>query len=630
MKETKKEKNMIVILNIEDRDILKTKKYKSIESLESLSAQLREFLLESVSNTGGHLSSNLGIVELTVALHKVFDSPQDKLIWDVGHQSYIHKILTGRAKDFETLRQFKGLSGFPKRSESEHDVWESGHSSTSLSAALGFAIARDAKKEKGDIIAVIGDASIANGMAFEALNNIGHSSNKVIIILNDNDMSINKNVGALNKSLNRLLINKGMLHTSKQRKSQRKSLYRKMRSSIKHLLLPDNIFDELGISYFGLVDGHDYKSLLQTFKYAKKSPDSVIIHIKTKKGKGYKYAETDKFGFWHGVPKFDLETGQFIDNSKGEKIISWSEFVSNEVLKHAKKDPSIYAITPAMVGGTKLNKFQKELPDRIIDVGIAEEHAATLAAGMALNGMKPYLTYYSTFSQRAYDQIQHDIARQNANVFIGLDRAGIVGADGETHQGIYDIPMLRHIPNITIMMPKDFLEAKAMIESNFDTCGCKVLRYPRGGAMLPSKLKVSAILKRSIKNQEWEILTSGDEINVISFGPNVIALNKALKDANISANVINARFIKPLDTKMLMKILTNKKRTIIHEEGAKIGGFASSILEFCNENKIDSSGIEIFALPDKFIQHGKKDDIMCQYDLETTDIIDFIESLIYE
>ncbi len=623
------------ISSIESPDFLKTEKYNKIANLNKLSKNIRTFLLDTVSKTGGHLASNLGVVELTIALHKVFNSPTDKLIWDVGHQTYIHKILTGRADKFHTLRQHNGMSGFLKRSESPHDVWEAGHSSTSLSAAMGFALARDFNKQKSHIVAVIGDASISNGLSFEALNHIGHDNHKVIIILNDNDMSINENVGAFSKSLNKLRRSKSFINAKQVTKGVvgrgPKSLYKvvaKAKSGLKHFLVPYNIFDELGISYFGPIDGHDFKDLIATLEYAKKSKGSVVVHVKTTKGKGYEFAENDKTGKWHGIGGFDLKTGEPCNKKETNlNLISWSEHISNTVLKHAKNDEKIFAITPAMLGGSKLEKFKEELPDHIIDVGIAEEHAATLAGAMALDGLKPYLTFYSTFLQRAYDQIQHDIARQNANVLIGIDRAGIVGADGETHQGLYDIQLLRHIPNMTIMMPRNSLEAEAMIETSFALDGTKAIRFPRGETTLIKKDDNYKKLLSEIKLMKWELLSNSREVNIISFGPSVNEIYEATQKANIKANIINARFIKPLDNTLLDEIFTNELPTIIYEEGIKLGGFASSILEYCNEKKYSTSNLHIFALPDEFIQQGTKNQIFKDYKMDIDSLISFIKDI---
>ncbi len=635
------EKSIKRILEIEGPEFLKNDEYDDFEKLYKLSDDIRTFLLDSVSKTGGHLSANLGVVELTIALHKVFSSPKDKIIWDVGHQAYIHKILTGRAKKFDTLRKHNGISGFIKKSESVHDVWEAGHSSTSLSAAMGFALARDFKKEDNHVIAVIGDASISNGLSFEALNHIGHDSHKVITILNDNNMAINENVGAFNKSLNKLRRSRsfmGAKHLTKGVvKRGPKTLYRvaaKTKSGVKHILVPYNIFDELGISYYGPIDGHDYKALLATLEYAKKSDRSVVVHVKTTKGKGYKFAENDRTGKWHGVSGFDLDTGKPFKKNNRElndaKWVSWSELISNTVLEHAKEDERIVAVTPAMLGGSKLNKFQEELPKQVIDVGIAEEHAATLTCAMALEGMKPYLTFYSTFLQRAYDQIQHDIARQNANVLIGIDRAGIVGADGETHQGLYDIPLLRHIPNISIMMPKDALEAKAMIDYAFAKKGPKALRFPRGEIAMPNTIDENEYncIFEDILNEKWGVVNNGSQINVISFGPNVAELAEALASEKVSANVINARFIKPLDAKMLNNILSNNLPTVIFEEGIKLCGFGASILEFCNENNISNRNIHILALPDKFIQQGTKEQVLEDFDMDMKSLVGKVKEII--
>lgn len=604
--------------------------------LKKLSQEIRKFLIETISVTGGHIGPNLGVVELTIALHKVFESPKDKIIWDVGHQSYIHKILTGRANQFSTLRKYKGLSGFPKMSESKHDVWETGHSSTSLSAAMGMAIARDLKGEKYHIIPVIGDGALTGGMALEALNHIGDSQKNIIVILNDNEMSIAPNVGALNNVLAKLrtagkyqwvkdeleyLLKKipavgGKLAVTAER----------IKDSLKYLLVSGVFFEELGFTYLGPVDGHDYDDLIENLQYAKKVEGPVLLHVITKKGKGYKPAEHDKRGTWHGTGPYKIETGDFIKPVTSAP--SWSGLVSDTVLKLARKDSRIVAITPAMSVGSKLEKFEQEFPDRMIDVGIAEQHATTLAAGLATQKMKPFLAIYSTFLQRAYDQILHDICRQNLNVFIGIDRAGLVGADGETHHGVFDIAYLRSLPNIVIMMPKDENEGQHMVYTaiKYDD-GPIAMRYPRGegyGVPLDKELK-------EIPIGSWEILKEGISATILTFGttiPMAMEAAKKLEKQGISVQVVNARFIKPLDYDMLDQILQSGKPILTIEEAVLQGGFGSAVLEYAHDQGFEHVSIQRMGIPDRFIEHGSVKELLEEIGLTTENVVETITSML--
>ena len=458
-------KNKIDIEKINNPKFLKKLK---IFELEELSKDIRTYIINSVSKTGGHLSSNLGVVDLTIAIHKVFNSPNDKIIFDVSHQCYTHKILTGRGSEFKKLRQLNGLSGFQKREESVYDSYEAGHSSTSLSAALGMALARDKQNKKNNIIAVIGDGSMGNGLAYEALNHIGATKTKLIIILNDNEMSISKNVGGLHNNLDKIRANyrynnakdktKSILNKIPVIGSKINSALKTLKSSVKKLYLKDGfLFEELGINYYGPINGHDYKELIQYLELAKKEREPVLIHVITEKGKGYVYTEQDKIGAWHGVGPFDVESGNFI--KKEDNLITWSEVISNHLINLTRKNKDLMVITPAMAGGSKLLKYKELFPKNFIDVGIAEEHALVLANGMSVQGVIPFVSIYSTFLQRGYDQVLHDIARMNTHVIIGVDRSGIVGEDGETHQGIYDLTFLLPIPNLVIATPKDSIEA---------------------------------------------------------------------------------------------------------------------------------------------------------------------------
>lgn len=587
-------------------------KQMDIPALKQLSAEIRRFLIETLSETGGHIGPNLGVVELTLALHKCFDSPNDKILWDVGHQSYVHKILTGRAGEFGSLRQYHGLSGFPKRDESIHDVWETGHSSTSLSAAMGMAVARDLKGEKSYIVPVIGDGALTGGMAFEALNHIGHEKRDIIVVLNDNEMSIAPNVGALHQVL-------GKLRTAnkyRRAKDELEFLLKKipavggklaataerLKDSLKYLLVSGIFFEELGFTYLGPVDGHHFEALLENIQYAKKTKGPVLLHVITKKGKGYEPAENDTKGAWHGTGQYKIETGDFIKPADAPP--AWSKLVSDTVLSLAKEDARIVAVTPAMTVGSKLERFQQELPERVYDVGIAEQHAATFAAGLATQGMKPFLAIYSTFLQRAYDQVVHDICRQNLNVFIGIDRAGLVGADGETHQGVFDIAFLRSLPNMVLMMPKDENEGRHMVYTALKYDGGPIaMRFPRGnglGVALDEELK-------EIPLGTWEVLKEGNDVCILTFGtmiPMAMEAAKFLQKQGISVKVVNARFIKPLDEAMLEAIFRTGMPVLTVEEAVLAGGFGSAVLEFAGDHGFSDRIIRRIGIPDRFVEHG--------------------------
>lgn len=608
------------------------------EELESLSQEIREFLIGKLSVTGGHIGPNLGVVELTLALHKVFDSPKDKLLWDVGHQSYVHKILTGRACQFETLRQYKGLCGFPKRIESDHDIWETGHSSTSLSAAMGMAIARDLKKEKNFVVPIIGDGALTGGMALEALNHIGHEKKDMIVVLNDNEMSIAPNVGALHTILGRMrtagkynwvkdelevLLKKipavgGKLATTAER----------IKDSLKYLVVSGMFFEELGFTYLGPVDGHSFEELIDNLNYAKKTKGPVLLHVITKKGKGFDPAESDKIGTWHGTGPYKIDTGDLIKDVNAAP--GWSELVSETVRKLARKDERIVAITPAMPVGSKLVGFASEFPDRMIDVGIAEQHATTMAAGLATQGMKPFLAIYSTFLQRAYDQVLHDICRQNLNVFIGIDRAGLVGADGETHQGVFDITFLRPMPNLVIMMPKDENEGQHMVNTAIQyNEGPIAMRYPRGnglGVPMDEQLKTIPI-------GTWEVLREGKDAAILTFGttiPMALAAAEELEKSDIHVKVINARFIKPLDEQMMNELLSHNMPILTIEESVLQGGFGSSILEYAEENGFHNACIERMGIPDEFIEHGSVTKLLKDIHLTTEDTVEKILKMTFK
>ena len=580
------------------------------EQLPELAGEIRTFLVEKLSVTGGHLASNLGVVELTLALHYLYDSPKDKIIFDVGHQGYVHKILTGRKDRFDTLRQKGGLSGFLKRGESEHDVWEAGHSSTSLSAAMGMAIARDLKGERHKVIAVIGDGSLTGGMALEALNHIGHEKRDLTVVLNDNEMSIAPNVGALHNYLGRIRADRHY----RRAKDEIDQLLRKipaigstlartaerLKDSLKYMLVPGMLFEEFGLTYFGPVDGHDIFQLLDTFRQADKVSGPVLIHVVTVKGKGYTPAEQDSHK-WHGITPYKVESGQVL---KPVGPPTYTEVFGKTLIELAERDPRIVAITPAMPGGSGLLEFRDRFPDRMFDVGIAEQHAATLASALAMEGLKPVFAVYSTFLQRAYDQVVHDICRQNLNVVFAIDRAGFVGADGETHQGLFDIAFLRHIPNMVLMMPKDENELRRMMVTaiQYDN-GPIAYRYPRAqGTGVPWDPD-----PRPIPIGTWETELEGRHAAVLAVGPMVhTALQAAdqLKREGISIRVVNARFIKPLDERMLDRLARERLPLLVLEEGALLGGLGSAVLEYFAQTGQHHVRVQLMGVPDRFIEHG--------------------------
>ena len=605
--------------NIKNPSFLKK---MSVFELEELSRNIRNFLIDKISITGGHLSSNLGIVDLTIAIHKVFNAPKDKIIFDVGHQSYTHKILTGRAHEFDKLRQYNGLSGFQKMSESIYDCYEAGHSSTSLSAALGYAIARDLDKKKHNVVAIIGDGSIGNGLAYEALNHIGSLNTKLIVILNDNEMSISKNVGAIHNTLDKIRSNfknekiKKVPYLGKKIKSGTKLI----KESFKKIYMKEGyLFEEFGFTYYGPINGHDYDEMISYLEMAKKSNRPVLLHVITEKGKGYKYAESDIEGIWHGISPFDKETG--IIKSKNDGLISWSEVMSNHLIDIAKTNKDIIAITPAMANGSKLNKFKEIYKDRFIDVGIAEEHALVMANSMAIAGKKPFVSIYSTFLQRGYDQVFHDIARMDSNVVIGIDRAGIVGEDGETHQGLYDIAFLNHIPNMIIAAPKNSSEAKGILEFAFNSKHPFAIRYSKQRIEYNNESIV-------ISDYSWEEIKKGSDAVIITSGDFVnnakIIVNNLKKD-KLNIGIINARFIKPIDTSMLDKIIKTKKPIIVYEEACLIGSLGSMISSYIvNSN----TKIKCFGIKDTFVKQGKYDIIIKKLGLDvdtmTSNIKEFL------
>lgn len=607
------------LYEIKNPKFLKKLKYNE---LKNLCSDIRNFIIESVSKTGGHLSSNLGIVELTVMLHKVFDFSKDKIIFDVSHQSYTHKILTGRASKFDKLRQKDGLSGFTKRSESEYDHYEAGHSSTSLSAALGMCLARDMDKKNYNVVAVIGDGSIGNGLCYEALNQIGETKTKMIIILNDNEMSISKNVGALHNHLDKIRSNYSYNLTKDKTKNfldkipvigtPIKNATINVKKSFKKLYINEGfIFEELGIQYYGPINGHDLKELELYLNLAKKENGPVLIHVITEKGKGYKYASEDKDGDWHGVPPFDIETGEFL--GKSDKV-SYSECVSNTLIKDMRKD--LIVITPAMAGGSKLVKLSKEFPNNFIDTGIAEEHAVLLANGLSIEGKIPFLSIYSTFLQRGYDEVLHDVARMDSHVIFGIDRCGIVGEDGETHQGLFDLTFLLPIPNMIISTPSNIEEVNNLIFTAINSKHPFCIRYSR------NKIDYHEVDNKMIEIGSWKEIKKGKDATIITYGDlvnNAINIHNTLKKDGIEVEVVNALFQKPIDEKYFNKIIKKGKPIFVYEESMKIGSLGSYLKTLTNEN------IEIFGVEDNFVLQGKRNEILKTCGLDEDTIISKIK-----
>lgn len=598
------------------------------DNLMDLSDEIREFLIESVSNTGGHLSSNLGVVELTVSLFKSFNIEKDKIIWDVGHQSYVHKILTGRKEDFKNLRQKDGLSGFPKRSESKYDAFDTGHSSTSISAALGMARARDIKGENYNVIAVIGDGALTGGMAFEALNDVGFNKTKLVVVLNDNQMSIAKNVGGLSNYLNKLRMKpkynrlktdiSSSLNKSDIGKVTLKSMT-KVKDGVKRLFVNSMLFEDMGIKYIGPIDGHNIKLMNEVFNMIKKIDGPVIVHTITKKGKGYEFAEKSPSKY-HGVTPFDLESGEPYTGGKA----SYSKAFGDALINLAKDDKSIVGITAAMPDGTGLKEFSTKFPKRFFDVGIAEQHAVTLSAGMAADGLKPVFAVYSTFLQRAYDQVVHDVCIQNLPVVFAVDRAGVVGEDGETHQGILDISYLSMMPNMTIVAPKCLDEVEPLLKWAVEKKSPVAIRYPRGGDKLSNLCPI-----KDIKLGKWEVLNEGKDLAIIACGKTVqFALEalEELKNKNINVSLINATFIKPIDVELIKNLIKDKFNIITVEDNMKHGGLGTSILECLNENNFKGK-MKILAYEDKFIEQSSVNIIYKENLLDKEGIIQTVLSM---
>ena len=608
----------------------------SLEQLKQLAEEIRQLLISVISKTGGHLAPNLGVVELTLALHRVFTTPKDKIVFDVGHQSYIHKIITGRREQFSTLRQYGGLSGFPKRSESEHDAFGTGHSSTSISAALGMAVARDLQGEDYNVIAVIGDGSMTGGMAFEALNNAGTLHKKMIVVLNDNEMSISKNVGAMSEYLYQLrtgeTYNKikhdieGWLKNMEFGTDVLKAI-RRLKGSVKYLMVPTSIFEELGFTYLGPIDGHDLQGLTEVLQAAKKIDGPVLVHVLTKKGKGYKPAEESPNKF-HGTGPFDIATGKKIANPNAP--ITYTEVFGRTLTELANTDKDIIGITAAMPDGTGMSTFAKAHPERCFDVGIAEQHAVTSAAGAAAVGLKPVAAIYSTFLQRAYDSVLHDICMQKLHVTLCLDRAGLVGDDGYTHHGVFDYAYLRSMPEMTIMAPKDENELRHMLKTAVDFDGPVSVRYPRGSGVGVSITEPM----HSLPIGKAEVLREGKDVCLWAIGSMVQSALQAadkLAEQGISAGVVNMRFAKPLDEELLLEHAAQYGKIVTLEEGVLQGGVGSAVLETLNAAKmLQKCQVLTLGIPDEFVLHGDKKLLFKDLGLDVETIADKIAALVKE
>lgn len=579
----------------------------SIKELEVQADLIRNYIIENVSHTGGHLSANLGVVELTLALHYVFNSPHDKMIFDVGHQTYTHKIITGRKNEFKNLRKFNGLSGFLKYSESSHDAWEAGHSSTAIGAALGFLEAKKTNSNIGEVIAIVGDGAIQNGLSLSALNFLASRKNeKMIIILNDNEMSISKNVGGLSDFFNKLRIRKSY------------SLFRKVtpkfvRNTFKMLVYKnDNLFTNLGFKYFGPIDGHDITSLIKYFKYAKNYDKSIILHVKTVKGKGYLPSELDCIGKWHGVGPFDIKSGEQ-NNKTIPGYSSWSIEIGKILLDKVKSNDKIKIISPAMIYGSGLDIINEEKSDAIIDVGINEELACLMAASMSQNGLIPIVSIYSTFLQRSYDILNHDISRSNSHVIFMIDRSGMVSGDGSTHQGIYDISIMSSLPNFVIAMPRSIHQAEMLLDKAINCNNPFAIRYPKGKVKLANDI----ITNYNNSSYDWEIIKDISDINIISYGDSVNEIYDLVKNKKIG--LINALFIKPIDKELLKKL--NNTKVIVYEEVCKNSSLGSMIAEFILENKL-TIDFKHYALDNVIIEEGNKEELKKKYNLDIKEILE--------
>lgn len=597
------------------------------EEYEQLAQEIRQFLIDSISKTGGHLASNLGVVELTMALHIVFDLPTDKLIWDVGHQSYTHKILTGRKNQFNKLRKYGGMSGFPKRNESDYDAFDTGHSSTSISAGLGYASARNITGEDYHVISVIGDGALTGGMAYEALNNASSLKKNFIIVLNDNSMSISENVGGISRILDDVRSSYSYYDLKEDVKNTLHKLpngdalvekIKKTKSNIKQFIVPGQIFEDMGIQYLGPVDGHNIHKLIKIFNIAKRVDSPVLVHVVTQKGHGYAPAEKNPSRF-HGIGPFDIKTGKSLSVGKGE---SYSAVFSRKICDIAKNDRSVVAITAAMPDGTGLDKFKKWFPDRFFDVGIAEEHAVTFSAGLAAGGMKPVFAVYSSFLQRAFDQILHDVCMQQLHVVFAIDRAGLVGSDGETHQGIFDLSFLSVIPNMTIIAPKNGWELENALEFALEHFyGPIAILYPRGCAYTGLSEYV-----QPIEYGKSELIHEGSHICLMAVGnmmETALTTGERLKEYNIDATIVNARFVKPIDEDMICDIADEHELLVTLEENVYTGGFGEAVSRYTQMNGLNIRTLGI-ALPDDYIEHGNVDILKHEAGIDAEAVFDRI------
>ncbi|MEW5814948.1 MAG: 1-deoxy-D-xylulose-5-phosphate synthase [Spirochaetota bacterium] len=598
-----------------------------VKDLPDLAREIRDLIIQVISKNGGHLSSNLGVVELTIALHKVFDSPVDKIIWDVGHQCYAHKILTGRKDKFYTIRRKGGLSGFPKKTESEHDIIETGHASTSLSAGLGLLIGQQLKNQPGKVIAVIGDGALSGGMAFEALNLTGHMHKNLIIILNDNNMSISPNVGALSSYLSRLTATRFYQDIrNKIDNTVRRipwlgmfvfDLLVRLKKGIKAIFFSENIFSDLGYEYVGPIDGHNIPKLVKIFRVVKTLDKPVVVHVKTRKGKGYHFAEGDPT-LYHGVSPFSMVDGKLEKKSS----LTFTEVFAGEITDLAEKDRSIVAITAAMVKGAGLSLFQEKFPERLFDVGIAEQHAVTFAAGLARAGLRPIVAIYSTFIQRAVDQVIHDVALPHLPVIFALDRAGLVGEDGETHQGVFDIPLFRGIPGITILSPGDAWEMRRMLEYAFSLESPVIIRYPKA----PCREKLAVESEPIASGKGVFIGGSGGDVLFIATGgilEDVIEAADSLCKRGIQSDVYNVRFIKPVDEDYLAEIIKPYRLVVSVEDGSLGGGLGEYLASFIQREKIESD-FRFLGVPDRFIPHARRNELIGLCGLDRVTLAEYV------
>lgn len=607
-------------------------KEMSVEEMEDLAADVRAFLIHSLAKTGGHIASNLGVVELTIAMHYVFDMPHDKIFFDVGHQCYTHKILTGRAKEFDNLRQYGGISGFQKRRESIYDVWEAGHSSTSLSAALGMAIARDLNHEDYHIVPVIGDGALSSGMALEALNTIGSERRKMIIVFNDNNMSISKNVGALTRGFSRLRSAKTYnslklnMKDALNRSGVGKVVYtglKGIKDTLRDTVIDSGIFGEFNVNYLGPVDGHSIKDLIRVLTVAKEYDDPVVVHVITRKGKGYAPCEMDREGIWHGVGPFDPTTGRMLASTPaGYK--SWSRLMADTLEELATRNEDIIALTPAMINGSSLESFFAHFSERSFDCGIAEEHTVTMAAGMAISGKRPFVAIYSSFMQRAYDQINHDVCRMDLPVVFGIDRAGLVGADGETHHGVFDPGLLLPLPNMIVAQPKNAQEARDLMYTAFSQKHPFAIRYPRGDVKIPDDIHL-----KLIKVGTWTEDYKGDDVRltVIAYGSDVEKISEKASVNQLPIRVINARFFKPLDLECLKALAAEGLPVIVYETDMLTGGLSTAILDTVNDLGLNMPLIRI-GIPDRYVTHGSLKQLRAETGIDLNTLFEKVTELL--